>query len=124
MIVKSRYLLEHFSQAVSNERKFNPIYWEIFAKPMAVQLQRAYLHCWDANNIVVKKKLDYQRRKIHQENAVVEYKSFLGLLSPATKIYHLPLRRVEFWSNEVSEILKLISGWKRSDKERYAKIYE
>lgn len=122
--VKARELLERMVKAVSNDRKFDPIYYEVFTKGFIKKVEDGYLNLWRANNIQVNSREDYLERKSLQEQAILDIEDFLGLLSPSAKIYKLSRRRAFFWADKATEILSLIRAWKMSDYERYGKIYD
>lgn len=52
--VKARQLFETMLKAVSNPKKFDPIYYDLFTERWLEKLESAYLNCWRANNILVK----------------------------------------------------------------------
>lgn len=122
VIVKAKQLFEQFTVSVKNPNKFDPLYWDIFTKDLVHSLEQSYLKLWRANNIRVDSPEGYLRRRTLQEEAILSCQDFLGLLSPAIKIYHLPTKRVDFWAGEVETVLALARAWKKSDYERYGRI--
>lgn len=122
VIVKARQIFEQVIISVKNPNKFDPLYWDIFTKDLVYTLEQSYIKLWRANNIRVDSPEDYLKRKALQEEAILGYQDFLGLLSPAVKIYHLPTKRMDFWAGEVERVLALARAWKKSDYERYGRI--
>lgn len=122
--VKARQLFATMLKAVSNPKKFDPIYYDLFTKRWLEKLESAYLNCWRANNILVKTKQDYEKRKSLQNEAIRDLLDFLALLSSFKEIYKAPARRIIYWTDKTLEVVKLIQAWKTSDRERYGKIEE
>ena len=94
--VKARELLERMVKAVSNDKKFDPIYYEVFTRGFIGKVRDGYLNVWRANNIQVNSEEDYLKRRALQEQAFLDIEDFLGLLSPSAKIYKLSRRRALF----------------------------
>ena len=121
--VKARELLERIVKAVSNDRKFDPIYYDVFTSGFVKKVRDGYLNVWRANNIQVNSREDYLERKKLQEQAILDIEDFLGLLSSSAKIYKISKRRAFFWADKAMEVLSLIRAWKETDYERYGRIY-
>lgn len=122
--VKARELLERMVKAVSNDKKFDPIYYEVFTRGFIGKVRDGYLNVWRANNIQVNSEEDYLKRRALQKQALLDIEDFLGLLSPSAKIYKLSRRRALFWTDKATEILSLIRAWEISDYERYGRMYD
>ena len=122
VIVKARTFFEDMVKNASNEKKFSPLYYDLFTKEWIKKAESLYMNCWRANNIRLDSEEHYLRRKKLQEEALLDASDFLSLLSSAKRIFNLPKRRAFFWAGRVAEIIKLIQGWKKSDYDRYYKI--
>lgn len=124
VLVKARQFFEEFAKAVTNENKFPPIYQDVIIKDLVTLAKNVYLKCWRANNIRVVDSETYLSRRRLQEEALLDIKDFIGLLSPTVKLCHLRTKRAIYWVNQMSEIATLITAWKQSDKKRYDKMEE
>lgn len=122
VLVKARQLFERMVLATANIKKFDPLFDELFTKMWLKKTESAYLNCWRANNVLVKTREDYEKRKSLQNEALLDLTDFLALLSPAKTIFKIPMKRVGFWAEETTEVIKLIQAWKKSDGGRYGRI--
>lgn len=114
-IVKAKAFYAHIARSLMNEKKFDPMYWDITTKDIIRKAQKMYLDCWRANNIRVSTKNEYLARRGLQKDAKLEALDIYGLLSSAKDIFHIPMRRVYFWTEGLEEVIKLISAWEKSD---------
>ena len=75
-----------------------------------------------ANDVRVSIDQDYLYRRQLQVEAAGNCEAMLTLIDLAHVCLNLETRKVEYWAGLIVELEKLISKWRKSDRERYGSL--
>lgn len=120
--IQARRLAAYTIEITSNEKKFPPEFRELLGKSYAELAIKIFNSCWAANNIRVTSKAAWDKRRELQDEAVRACVVLLADIDLGAEVYKLPTRRIEHWSNMVTETKDLIRSWRDADQRRYGKI--
>ena len=122
VITKSNELAVYTIKICSNEKNFPKHYrWCITNKIVDAAL--------DINNFAIKANAvfvtsaeDISIRKNYQMQAIASAYSLLSMIDIAYRTFGIESSRIEYWTGLITEVLRLLRQWRKSDKERYKEI--
>lgn len=115
---QARKLTIHTFQILANEKYFPREQSAYIAKIQDCCLELQSL-CWEANNIRVGGDPERYALRIRlQELAIGQCNRMMMLIETAGPLFHLELRRVQYWENMVKELRTLIRAWNSRDAQR------
>ena len=109
---------------LSNEKIFDPKYKSVIDR-IAAEATLIYHSIRVANDIAVRsvndgRKAEERTRLQHEALASIEpLKSDIMI---AHKLFHLTLKRVRYWNQQVDSIKDMLQGWIGSDIKRYKEL--
>lgn len=118
--VKARILATYTAQICSNEKVFPYRYQRLLTLEIVKEAKDIFLNSYAANKIKVTDAIAAEERLTLQARAITGCKKLLPLIELAHKVYHLDIKRVEYWTRITMESQTLITKWHESDVERYS----
>lgn len=118
--IKARTLAAYTAQICSNEKVFSQKYQQLLTLEIVREAKDIFLNCYAANKTYVSDAITAEERLTLQVKALTGCKKLLPLIELAYKVYHLDVKRIEYWTRITMECRELISKWHESDVERYA----
>ena len=89
---------------------------------MAVNLSlEIYIDANTANNIRVTDEKSCSERLELERNALHLCNSLMGVIEISQRLFHLRMKKKEYWVRLALNAKELINRWYHSDKERYSK---
>lgn len=122
VFVQALSLVKYTLEITKNEKIFLPEYKGCVTDDIVETAKNIYIDSWDANNIRVTNKKDWEERRILQLRAARNCNRLLALIGIAKSMFHLKSKRVEFWVGKVLNVRSMIRKWNQNDNERYKKI--
>ena len=117
-------LCKYTLQICSNEKIFVPKFQNSLTDDIVNKFKNIYLKIWRANNIRVGKNEEekYKKRKMLQEEAILDCIDFLALIQLAKGVFHLKTKRILYWGEQIIKVRESIKKWRDSDSKRYNKM--
>lgn len=109
-------------QITTNEKVFLPQYYNALTSKLQNFAMNIYNNVWQANNIRVTNKNEFNERRRLQTEAIKNCNSLLSFIGIAHKLFHLKGKRMEYWSGLIYNTRDLISKWRESDNKRYKDV--
>lgn len=122
VITKSNELAVYTIKICSNEKNFPKHYrWCITNKIVDAALDINNFAI-KANSVFVTSAEDISIRKNYQMQAIASAYSLLSMIDIAYRTFGIESSRIEYWTGLITEVLRLLRQWRKSDKERYKEI--
>ncbi len=117
-------LCKYTLQICSNKKIFVPEFQNSLTDDIVNKSKNIYLKIWRANNIRVGKNEEekYKKRKMLQEEAILDCIDFLALIQLAKGVFHLKTKRILYWGEQIIKVRESIKKWRDSDSKRYNKM--
>lgn len=122
VIEKALDLADYTITITANPKIFLPEYQKSLTDDINRVALAIYIDAWTANNILVRNAEDFVERKRLQERAARNCNNLLALMQLAQKVFHLKLKRIQFWGEKTINARNLLRAWKESDCKRYSKL--
>lgn len=122
VFVDAKKLSSYTIQIASNQKVFKPEYRTYLTDEIVKDARNIFAYAWAANNIRVKSKEDWDRRKNLQNRAIANCESLIVNIQIAKPVYHLRTKRVKYWGEWVLRVRSKLKAWKESDTKRYGKL--
>lgn len=113
----------HTIKICSNRNIFTVEYIDIVSMAVSLSLE-IYVDANTANNIRVTNKKSCLERLELERNSLHLCNSLLGVIEISQRLFHLRMRKKEYWVRLAIDAKNLISRWYQSDSERYSKFLE
>ena len=110
-------------QITSNKKNFPEQFQHSLTDKIVDTAIDVHALVWSANNIYVNSKEDYRNRIAMQEKAAIKCNVLISLIEVAHRVYHLPFKRVTYWTGKAVTARNLIRGWRDNDRKRYLSQY-
>lgn len=121
-IEKARDLASYTITITANEKVFIPKFQRSITDEINKAATRAFLDARTANDIRVKNQNDFMERRKLQVNAIRSCNELLGLIQLARPVFHLKLKRIEFWGDKTLAVREKLRAWADSDYKRYSEM--
>lgn len=122
VVTKAIALADYTIQICKNEKNFpKRDRWILTSKITNLSLD-IVTGVRKANDVRVTSREDYIFRRQLQVEAAGNCEALLTLIDIAYRNLGLESRRVEYWTGLIIELEKLISKWRKSDRERYGQL--
>lgn len=122
VIEKALDLADYTITITANPKIFLPEYQKALTDDINRIALAIYIDAWTANNILVRNAEDFAERKRLQERAARNCNNLLALMQLAQKVFHLKLKRIQFWGEKTLNVRNLLRAWKESDYKRYSSL--
>lgn len=122
VIEKALDLADYTITITANPKIFLPEYQKALTDDINRIALAIYIDAWTANNILVRNAEDFAERKRLQERAARNCNNLLALVQLARKVFHLKLKRIQFWGEKTLNVRNLLRAWKESDYKRYSSL--
>ena len=122
VIEKALDLADYTITITANPKIFLPEYQKALTDDINRIALAIYIDAWTANNILVRNAENFAERKRLQERAARNCNNLLALMQLAQKVFHLKLKRIQFWGEKTLNVRNLLRAWKESDYKRYSKL--
>jgi len=132
-IEDARRLCAYSLQVLKNNRNFksypsgdeeddslNPPQPELVAMMQKTAME-IYICAFSANDIYFSA-TNYQTRRRLQDKSIAKCRELGALVELTVPIFHTPLKKVEFWTEQIRLVRDQIQAWKESDYQRYKRI--
>ena len=109
---------------LSNEKIFDPKYKSVIDR-IAAEATIIYHSIRVANDIAVRSTNDARKaeeRTRLQYEALAAVEPLKSNIMIAHKLFHLTLKRVRYWNQQVDSIKDMLQGWISSDLKRYKEL--
>lgn len=116
-ILAAKKLCEYTLQITANRNVFTEKY-DALVKSINDTVQKIYINAFSANNIYVHDKISCLKRIDLQSNSILCCDELLALMDLAYSVFHLRMKRVDYWCSLVVNAKQLLKSWRKSDKER------
>lgn len=121
---KARKILNHTRQILASEKNIPKRKQRQYADPIDREATEMFLCVGRANAIHVSTQADYELRREYLVKARAHAETLCYLLDAAYDAGFLRNISIDFWYGEIDEFLKLLSGLRKSDRERFGKLGE
>ena len=122
--VKARKILIHTRQIISSEKNIPKRHQRRFADPLDRAATELFICMCMANAIHPTTREDYLLRRDYLVKAKASAEMLCYWLDVAYDAGFLRKISMDFWYSEIDEFLKLLSGLRKSDRERFGKLGE
>lgn len=122
VFVQALDLVTYTLRITNNEKIFLPEYKGCVTDDIIETAKNIYIDAWDANNVRVVTKRDWEERRTLQLRAARNCNRLLALIGIAKSTFHLKNKRIKFWTGKVLAIRGMIRKWNESDSKRYANV--
>ena len=122
VIEKALDLADYTITITANPKIFLPEYQKALTDDINRIALAIYIDAWTANNILVRNAENFAERKRLQERAARNCNNLLALMQLAQKVFHLKLKRIQFWGEKTLNVRNLLRAWKESDYKRYSSL--
>ena len=122
VVLKAKELAKHTLNKCCNEKHFPPNYRDALTNDLIWTAKDIFANVYRANNVLVRKPADLDRRRRLQESAADECNSLLMHVELAQAVFHLPLGSVAHWTDMILTERSMIRKWIESDAERYKEL--
>ena len=118
--VKAHDLACYTLQIATNKKNFPEQFQTALTDKIVSVALEIHTLAWSANNVLVNSPEDLAERLGFQERAAVACNILLSMIEVAHRVFHLPTKRVVYWSGKAIETRNLIRAWRESDRKRYS----
>lgn len=118
--VKAHDLACYTLQIATNKKNFPEQFQTALTDKIVSVALDIHTLAWSANNVLVNSPEDLAERLGFQERAAVACNILLSMIEVAHRDFHLPTKRVVYWSGKAIETRNLIRAWRESDRKRYS----
>jgi hypothetical protein len=118
--VKAHDLACYTLQITTNKKNFPEQFQAALTDKIVSAALDIHTLAWSANNVLVNSPEDLAERLGFQERAAVACNILLSMIEVAHRVFHLPTKRVVYWSGKAIETRNLIRAWRESDRKRYS----
>ena len=118
--VKAHDLACYTLQITTNKKNFPEQFQAALTDKIVSVALDIHTLAWSANNVLVNSPEDLAERLGFQERAAVACNILLSMIEVAHRVFHLPTKRVVYWSGKAIEARNLIRAWRESDRKRYS----
>ena len=118
--VKAHDLACYTLQITTNKKNFPEQFQAALTDKIVSVALDIHTLAWSANNVLVNSPEDLAERLGFQELAAVACNILLSMIEVAHRVFHLPTKRVVYWSGKAIETRNLIRAWRESDRKRYS----
>lgn len=122
IIEDARFLSKYTITITANQKVFLPEYQRSLTDDINRIALAIFTEAFSANEIKVKCADDYKERRRLQDSAYNNCTELLALVHLAQAVFHLKLKRVQYWGNVIVNVKNLLKAWKESDYRRYYKM--
>lgn len=122
VVLKAEDLCVWTLRLCSNEKHFPKRYRWCFTQHIVNDTIKLCQSISQANYIKVNTKDDWNRRKALQTDASIAAATILLDINIAFKMFDIESKTIKHWSNQVSDVIRLLNAWKRSDHKRYSEL--
>ena len=118
VLVKARELAVYTIQITHNKNVFSD--YDSVVNDLQKLGKDIFIELWYANNcdLISESELRLQ----YQKKAIRDCYALLATIQLAQPLYHLKLKRVEYWSRMIINVRDLTRKWRESDKKRLASL--
>lgn len=113
----------HTIKVCANRNIFTVEYIDIVSMAVNLSLE-IYINANTANNIRVTNNKSCTDRLEFERNALYLCNSMIGIIEISQRLFHLRMKKKEYWVRLALNAKDLINRWYQSDKERYSKYLE
>lgn len=117
-LTKCLRLASHTINITDNPKVFTPEHGRL-TEEIRFLAKDIYHKARVANDIRVTSAEEAELRKKLQNQAIAECDHLLSEIQIAMKIFHLRVKRVEYWGNMVEEVKNYLRSWRDKDADRY-----
>lgn len=110
----------HTIKICANRNIFTVEYIDIVSMAVNLSLE-IYIDANTANNIRVTDEKSCSERLELERNALHLCNSLMGVIEISQRLFHLRMKKKEYWVRLALNAKELINRWYHSDKERYSK---
>lgn len=110
----------HTIKICANRNIFTVEYIDIVSMAVNLSLE-IYIDVNTANNIRVTDEKSCSERLELERNALHLCNSLMGVIEISQRLFHLRMKKKEYWVRLALNAKELINRWYHSDKERYSK---
>lgn len=110
----------HTIKICANRNIFTVEYIDIVSMAVNLSLE-IYIDSNTANNIRVTDEKSCSERLELERNALHLCNSLMGVIEISQRLFHLRMKKKEYWVRLALNAKELINRWYHSDKERYSK---
>lgn len=114
VLVKARELAVYTIQITNNKNVFSD--YDMVVNDLQKLGKDIFIGLWYANNCDLR--TEPELRLQYQRHAIRDCYALLATIQLAQPLYHLKLKRVEYWSRMIIDVRNLIRKWRDSDKKR------
>ena len=114
VLVKARELAVYTIQITNNKNVFSD--YDMVVNDLQKLGKDIFIGLWYANNCDLR--TEPELRLQYQRQAIRDCYALLATIQLAQPLYHLKLKRVEYWSRMIIDVRNLIRKWRDSDKKR------
>lgn len=118
--VKAHDLACYTLQITTNKKNFPEQFQAALTDKIVSVALDIHTLAWSANNVLANSPEDLAERLGFQERAAVACNILLSMIEVAHRVFHLPTKRVVYWSGKAIEARNLIRAWRESDRKRYS----
>lgn len=118
--VKAHDLACYTLQIATNKKNFPEQFQTALTDKIVSVALDIHTLAWSANNVLVNSPEDLAERLGFQERAAIARNILLSMIEVAHRVFHLPTKRVVYWSGKAIETRNLIRAWRESDRKRYS----
>ena len=111
----------HTIKICSNRNIFTVEYIDIVSMAVNVSME-IYLNSNTANNIRVTDSKSCKDRLEMEYNALTLCKTLIGIINISQRLFHLRMKKKEYWVRLAYNARDLINKWYESDKKRYSEF--
>ena len=80
-----------------------------------------FISAFSANETVLTKD-NYRHRRQLQDKSIAKCNELLALVEMSIPIFHIHMKRVKYWTEQIVLVRNLIQAWKESDYKRYKRM--
>lgn len=114
VLIKARELAVYTIQITNNKNVFSD--YDMVVNDLQKLGKDIFIGLWYANNCDLR--TEQELRLQYQRQAIRDCYALLATIQLAQPLYHLKLKRVEYWSRMIIDVRNLIRKWRDSDKKR------
>ena len=119
---KARKILNHTRQIISSEKNIPKRHQRLYADRLDNEATEIYLCICRANTIHPATKEDYLMRREYLLKSKMHAETLCYFLDLTYDAGYLRGVSMDFWYGEIDEFLQLLSGLRKSDRERFGKL--
>lgn len=119
-LTKALRLASYTTDITDNKKVFTPDHEKTTEKIVNLAWN-IYHRARIANDIRVENADDLMERRKLQNQAIAECDQLLTAIQIAKRVFHLRLKRINFWGEMVEEVKNHLRKWRESDADRFRK---